>query len=139
MSDWKQEEIIRRADGSFVIKRNGLPYHVPNSGEWQALHAEIAAYCIEHPDGVTEEEAPSVEDVLERTKAIKLSEFDTVMQANDSKAIRAILSGEEDVKAYIASVQEQNRVLRKQVVDATSSEDISGVTPVAVNITQMLS
>ena len=66
-------------DDSYVIDRNGLPYHVPNLGEWTELWAEVHAYAQAHPEEVTEEQpwAPSLDDV----KAAKLAEVDAAYEA----------------------------------------------------------
>lgn len=51
--------IIRRvADSSYVIEKDGFPYHVPNEGEFAAEWAEVNAYAEAHPDEVTPEYPP---------------------------------------------------------------------------------
>lgn len=51
------DKIIHRIiDDSYVIVRHGLPYHVPNEGEFAEEWAEIKAYVLEHPDEVIDEE-----------------------------------------------------------------------------------
>ena len=63
--------ITKRADGSYVIEKNGYPYHVPTDWpEW----AEIAAYAEAHPEEVELEPAPP-EPTLEEMKATKRAEI----------------------------------------------------------------
>ncbi len=50
--------IKREIDNSFVIKKNGHPYHVPNTGAWAAEWAEINDYAVRHPENVVIERAP---------------------------------------------------------------------------------
>lgn len=50
--------IKRTSDNSYVIEKNGYPYHVPNEGEFAEEWAEINAYAEAHPDEVTLEEPP---------------------------------------------------------------------------------
>ena len=45
--------VVRRDDGSYVV--DGGMYHVPNSGEWATLWAEVDAYVKEHPDCIVPE------------------------------------------------------------------------------------
>ena len=63
--------ITKRADGSYVIEKNGYPYHVPTDWpEW----AEIAAYAEAHPEEVELEPAPP-EPTLEELKSAKRAEI----------------------------------------------------------------
>lgn len=61
----------RTIDNSYVIEKNGLPYHVPNEGEFAAEWAEINAYAEAHPDEVTIEEpyVPTEEEIAEAERA----------------------------------------------------------------------
>lgn len=48
--------ISRRVwDGSYVVMRNGLPYHVPDTEEYKDFFAQLDEYAVEHPAAVTEE------------------------------------------------------------------------------------
>lgn len=75
--------IKRTADNSYVIEKNGMPYHVPNEGEFAAEWAEINAYAEEHPDEVTLEEpyVPTEEEIAEAEKAQAEREADAVLTA----------------------------------------------------------
>ena len=45
--------IIKRViDNSYVIVKNGMPYHVPNEGEFVDEWAEVNAYAEAHPEEV---------------------------------------------------------------------------------------
>jgi hypothetical protein len=48
----------RTADNSYVLDRNGMPYHVPNEGEFTSLWKLINAYANAHPGEVTLEYPP---------------------------------------------------------------------------------
>ena len=73
----------RTADNSYVIEKNGLPYHVPNEGEFAAEWAEINAYAEEHPDEVTLEEpyVPTEEEIAEAEKQAAKREANAVLAA----------------------------------------------------------
>ena len=80
-------QIIHRSwDNSYVITKNGLPYHVPNEGKYAEEWIEVRAYAEAHPEMVTEEEpwTPPV-PTLEEAKAAKLVEiaagYDAAMTA----------------------------------------------------------
>lgn len=62
--------IIKRVvDDSYVIDKNGLPFHVPNSVEFMEEYQAIDAYAKEHPWEVTLEypEEPVEETTVSET------------------------------------------------------------------------
>ena len=75
--------IKRTADNSYVIEKNGMPYHVPNEGEFAEEWAEVNAYAEEHPEEVTLEEPyePTEEEIAEAEKAQAKREADAVLAA----------------------------------------------------------
>ena len=78
--------IIKRKDGSFVVEKNGNPYHVPNSGVWAEEWKKIAAYVNEHPEEVMEEPAPP-EPTIEEIKAAKLAEINSAYDVATSSLV----------------------------------------------------
>lgn len=74
----------RSADGSYVITKNGLPYHVPNSEEYKELFAAVDEYAKTHPEVVTVEHpyVPTLEDV----RNSKLSELSEKFSAAEKDA-----------------------------------------------------
>lgn len=48
----------RTIDNSYVIEKNGMPYHVPNEGEFVEEWAEVNAYAEAHPEEVELEYPP---------------------------------------------------------------------------------
>ncbi len=156
---WKNFTITLRADDSYVITKNGLPYHVPNEGAYAHLWAEIDSYAQKHTEQIENEPAPPVpteEELLARAKAIKTAELDRAMADIDAELIRsttdivaamltpatlaaetdaALLSADELEKSKVIfvtlrQVQAQNRALREQVQTAQSVEEVQAVEPV---------
>ncbi|OUO94742.1 hypothetical protein [Cloacibacillus sp. An23] len=81
-------QIIKRTiDNSYVIEKNGMPYHVPNEGEFAEEWAEINAYAEAHPDEVTLEEpyVPTDEEIAEAERAAAEREANAVL-ASKSRA-----------------------------------------------------
>ena len=137
MIDWQSFPVTRRVDGSYVIVYNGLPYHVPDSGKWRDLWAEVDAWAQAHPEQVTDEPAPPVpteEELLEQAKTKKIA----VIDAQTSSAITAGFEYEIDPGTGTAeslhfsydSFDQQNRALREQVQTAQSVEEVQAVEPV---------
>lgn len=74
----------RTTDNSYVIEKNGYPYHVPNEGEFAEEWAEINAYAEAHPDEVTLEEPPepyepTPEEIAEAELAAAKAEAEVVV------------------------------------------------------------
>lgn len=106
-------QIIHRVfDDSYVITKNGMPYHVypcaaEFAGEWDA----VFAYAEAHPECVTEEEPyePPV-PTLEEMKAAKLSEINaaadraiaTLTATYPDREISTFDKQESEARAYAA-------------------------------------
>ena len=76
--------IIKRAiDNSYVTEKNGMPYHVPNEGEFADEWAEINAYAEAHPDEVILEEpyVPTEEEIAEAEKQAAIRQSNAVLEA----------------------------------------------------------
>ena len=76
--------IIKRAiDNSYVTEKNGMPYHVPNEGEFADEWAEINAYAEAHPDEVILEEpyVPTEEEIAEAEKRAAIRQSNAVLEA----------------------------------------------------------
>ena len=75
--------IKRTSDNSYVIEKNGMPYHVPNEGEFADEWTEINAYAEEHPDEVILEEpyVPTEEEIAEAEKQAAIRQSNAVLEA----------------------------------------------------------
>ncbi len=160
MISWQSFPITRRADGSYVITNNGLPYHVPNSDGFTALWAEVDAWAQAHPDQITDEPAPTEAELLARAKTLKTAQFDLAMAAIDAELIRSTtdlvaamltpttLAADNDAVSALSAddleqskavftklrtIQAQNRALRAQVQTAQSMEEVQAIEPVTVD------
>lgn len=109
----RYENIIHRTfDNSYVITKNGMPYHVcSNVEEFEEEWKAVNAYAKAHPECVTEEQ-PYVPPVptFEEAKAAKLSEInkaaDKIMAALIStypdREISTFDKQEAEARAYMA-------------------------------------
>lgn len=107
------ENIIHRtSDNSYVITKNGMPYHVcSNVEEFEEEWKAVNAYAKAHPECVTEEQ-PYVPPVptFKEAKAAKLSEInkaaDKIMAALVStypdREISTFDKQEAEARAYMA-------------------------------------
>lgn len=85
--------VTRRADGSYVIYKGGVPYHVPDTEEFAEEFAAVSAYAAEHPDEVTEEPAPP-EPTFEELKASKKAQITAYYDRVMAKAKEGYSAGE---------------------------------------------
>lgn len=109
--------IHRTADDSYVITKDGMPYHVypcaaEFAGEWDA----VFAYAEAHPECVTEEQpyTPPV-PTLEEVKAAKLSEINAVAD----RALATLTATYPDRE--ISTFDKQESEARAYAVDPTAS------------------
>lgn len=162
MESWKEKQIIHRDDDSYVIEKNGYPYHVPNNDEFGVEYAEIKAYALEHQDQVTEEETykgPTEKEILEQQRYYKLRDFEVVINNQKTavseycmeKMIQQIASNtvqtlaldvEENSEANAQAEQKilelyfamrQNETLRKDVETMQTVEEIKNTNPIVVS------
>lgn len=82
MSTWKEHEIIHQDDDTFIIIKNGYPYHLPNFGEFKKEYAEVSEYILTHPEQVIEKSKE--EEILEQEKQNKIAELEKVIQEQKS-------------------------------------------------------
>ena len=109
--------IHRTADDSYVITKNGMPYHVyPYAAEFAEEWDAVFAYAEAHPECVTEEQ-PYVPPVptLEQTKAAKLSEINKAADA----AIATLTATYPDRE--LATFDKQESEARAYAADPTAS------------------
>lgn len=85
-------KIIVREDGSYVITKSGMPYHVPNSRDYKDLWKDVDAYAKSNPECVTKE-PPYVVSLAEQ-KAAKLAEINSEYNAATSSLVATYPSTE---------------------------------------------
>lgn len=111
------ENIIHRtSDNSYVITKNGMPYHVcSNVEEFEEEWKAVNAYAKAHPECVTEEQ-PYVPPVptFKEAKAAKLSEIN---KAAD-KIMAALISSYPDRE--ISTFDKQEAEARAYMADPTA-------------------
>ena len=109
--------IHRTSDDSYVITKNGFPYHVyPYAAEFAQEWDEVLAYAEAHPECVTQEQ-PYVPPVptLEEVKAAKLSEIN----AAADRAIGTLTATYPDRE--ISTFDKQESEARAYAADPTAS------------------
>ena len=110
--------IHRTSDDSYVITKNGMPYHVyPYAAEFAEEWDAVFAYAEAYPECVTEEQ-PYVPPVptLEEVKAAKLS----AINAAADRAIATLMASGFSIG--------QRQALEDRLDACTTLEDVQGIT-----------
>lgn len=104
-----EEKIIHRTvDDSYVIIKEGSPYHVPNTGFYKELWDEIDVYAKAHPECVVEEHPyrPTEEEIARQKQAERLAkaklERATAVAALTVKVDGMVFDGDEKAQERMA-------------------------------------
>ncbi len=84
--DWAAG-VQTRPDGSFVVTKNGFPYHIPaNTEEFAAEFAQASAFALDHSDLVAPEPQPEfLPPTLEELRAKKLRDIQRAFAATETE------------------------------------------------------
>lgn len=89
------KNIQKKADGSYVLEKNGMPYHIPNEGEFLEEYEFINKYAKAYPEEVADHIEPVREEVQQDERLIKLSILEK--ESNElSQDILAEIATDED-------------------------------------------
>jgi len=122
MSDYGK--ITRRPDGSFVIRRRGWPFHVPDHGEFRGLFSEIAAYARARPEMVEmEQAAPGQPGQAEDPAEARRAEIRAELAEIDRRSVRPLRAEAEGLatpedRASLAGLEARARKLRDELAGA---------------------
>lgn len=112
--------IHRSIDDSYVIIKEGSPYHVPNTGFYKSLWNEVDAYAKAHPKCVAEEHPyePTPEELAAQTLA----------QAKAKRATAvAALTVEVDGMTFDGDEKAQERMARAVLMAESPEESMEWV------------
>lgn len=105
LGDVDLSAIIRRvADGSYVVTKNGLPYHVPNSEEFAEFFAQLDEYAKAHPEVITEEHphVPTPEELAAEALAQAKAERADAVAALTVEVDGLLFDGDEKAQERMA-------------------------------------
>lgn len=107
------KNIQKRADGSYVVEKNGMPYHVPNEGEFAEEYEFIDKYAAAYPEEVADYIEPVREEVQQDERLIKLAILEK--ESNElSQDILAEIATDED-KARFKQLREEIKALKAEL------------------------
>ena len=130
MNTFRDFPITRRVDGSYVITRNGYPYHVVNDEEMASFWSEVDAWAQAHPEQVTDEPAPpqpTEEELLEQAKSTKISKLETAQKNIAACAYEASVAGNTAAEKAYKAIYKANELCYDQINGADSVDAVNTV------------
>jgi hypothetical protein len=94
----------RVADGSYVVTRNGMPFHVPDNEEYKDFFAQLDAYVTERPEVVKEEHpyVPTAEELAAQALASAKADRAAAVAAITVEVDGMIFDGDEKAQERMA-------------------------------------
>lgn len=107
------KNIQKRADGSYVVEKQGMPYHIPNEGEFLEEYEFINKYATAYPDEVAEYVEPVREEIQQDERLVRLASLERE-SSSLSQDILAEIATDED-KARFKQVREEIKALKAEL------------------------
>lgn len=107
------KNIQKKADGSYVLEKNGMLYHVPNTGEFVEEYKFINKYAEAYPEEVTEYQEPVIEQTPVDERQVRLAALEK--ESNElSQDILADIATDED-KARFKDVRSEIKAIKAEI------------------------
>lgn len=107
------KNIQKRADGSYVVEKQGMPYHIPNEGEFAEEYEFINKYAAAYPEEVAEYIEPVREEIAQDERLVRLASLERE-SSSLSQDILAEIATDED-KARFKQVREEIKALKAEL------------------------
>lgn len=125
------KNIQKKADGSYVLDKNGMPYHVPNTGEFAEEYEFINKYAEAYPEEVTEYQEPVVEQAPVDERLVRLTALEK--ESNElSQDILAEIATDED-KARFKEVRNEIKAIKAEIEAEKTAATLEEMPAVADN------
>lgn len=125
------KNIQKKADGSYVLEKNGMPYHVPNTGEFAEEYEFINKYAEAYPEEVTEYQEPVVEQAPVDERLVRLAALEK--ESNElSQDILADIATDED-KARFKEVRNEIKAIKAEIEAEKTAATLEEMPAVADN------
>lgn len=111
---------IHRQDNTFVIEKDGMPYHVV---EGMAEYAGLLTDYSENPNSYTEEYLP--EPYIPTAQELAQAEIERLEALQTPRLYREAIAGGEYAIAKLAEIDAAIAVQRKIIQEATQVENIT--------------
>lgn len=125
------KNIQKKTDGSYVLEKNGMPYHVPNTGEFAEEYEFINKYAEAYPEEVVEYQEPVVEQAPVDERLVRLAALEK--ESNElSQDILAEIATDED-KARFKEVRNEIKAIKAAIEAEKTAATLEEMPAVADN------
>lgn len=125
------KNIQKKTDGSYVLDKNGMPYHVPNTGEFAEEYEFINKYAEAYPEEVTEYQEPVINQALVDERLVRLAALEK--EGNElSQDILAEIASDED-KARFKVVRNEIKAIKAAIEAEKTAATLEEMPAVADN------
>lgn len=125
------KNIQKKADGSYVLEKNGMPYHIPNTDEFAEEYEFINKYAEAYPEEVTEYQEPVVEQAPVDERLVRLAALEK--ESNElSQDILAEIATDED-KARFKEVRNEIKAIKAEIDAEKTAATLEEMPAVADN------
>lgn len=125
------KNIQKKADGSYVLEKNGMPYHVPNEGEFAEEYEFINKYAEAYPEEVTKYQEPVIEQAPVDERLVRLAALEK--ESNElSQDILAEIATDED-KARFKEVRNEIKAIKAEIEAEKTAATLEEMPAVADN------
>lgn len=125
------KNIQKKADGSYVLEKNGMPYHVPNTGEFAEEYEFINKYAEAYPEEVTEYQEPVINQAPVDERLVRLAALEK--ESNElSQDILAEIATDED-KARFKEVRNEIKAIKAEIEAEKTAATLEEMPAVADN------
>lgn len=125
------KNIQKKADRSYVLEKNGMPYHVPNNGEFAEEYEFINKYAEAYPEEITEYQEPVIEQAPVDERLVRLAALEK--ESNElSQDILAEIATDED-KARFKEVRNEIKAIKAEIEAEKTAATLEEMPAVADN------
>lgn len=125
------KNIQKKADGSYVLEKNGMQYHVPNEGEFAEEYEFINKYAEAYPEEVTEYQEPVINQAPVDERLVRLAALEK--ESNElSQDILAEIASDED-KARFKEVRNEIKAIKAEIEAEKTADTLEEMPAMADN------
>ena len=125
------KNIQKKADGSYVLEKNGMPYHIPNTDEFAEEYEFINKYAEAYPEEITEYQEPVTNQAPVDERLVRLAALEK--ESNElSQDILAEIATDED-KARFKEVRNEIKAIKAEIEAEKTAATLEEMPAVADN------